>query len=243
LTQLLQQVSRHRRHLVSCRVATWGPCPPLPLPHSPAPTVTIISPKSTLPCLSRTANNPPLTAPVTKSPARHRHPVPGEDRPLSSAAGRLVSAARFLVPEKTVRSPLVSKGTLPAFFLDHRRWASSTYGDFKSPPYFSSLRHVLDLRASRLAPPKCPPNDIWGRRLGAWLTAWPTVSGTTDALSSPLVSSPASSNGAANGNSFAAAQRAVALQHASAGNECHVARFPLLPAPSPSFSRPVSGYI
>jgi hypothetical protein len=132
---------------------------------------------------------------------------------------------------------------LPAFFLDRRRWASSTYGDFKSPPYFSLLRRVLDLRASPLPHPlKCPPNGIWGRRLGAWLAAWPTISGMTAASSSPLVSSPASSNGAANGNSFAAGQRAIASQHTSAGNECHVARFPPLPAPSPSFSRPVSGY-
>jgi hypothetical protein len=97
-TQLLQRVSRCRRRLVSCRVATWAPRPPLALPHSPAPTVTIISPKSTLPCLSRAAKNPPLAAPVMKSPARHRNPIPGEDRPLSSTAGRLVSAARFLVP-------------------------------------------------------------------------------------------------------------------------------------------------
>jgi hypothetical protein len=70
----------------------------LPSLHSPGPTVTIISPKSKLPCLSRTAENRPLAAPATKSPARRRNPVPGEDRPLSSAAGRLVSAARFLVP-------------------------------------------------------------------------------------------------------------------------------------------------
>jgi hypothetical protein len=45
-------------------------------------------------------------------------------------------------------------------------------------------------------------------------------------LSSPLVLSPAPSNGTANGNCFTAAQRAAASEHASAGNECHVARFP-----------------
>jgi hypothetical protein len=70
----------------------------LPCLHSLGPTITIISPKSKLPCLSRAAENRPLAAPTTKSPARHRNPVLGEDRPLSSTAGRLVSAARFLVP-------------------------------------------------------------------------------------------------------------------------------------------------
>jgi hypothetical protein len=50
------------------------------------------------------------------------------------------------------------------------------------------------------------------------------------------------SNGAANGNSFAVGQRAVTLQHASAGNECHIVRFPPLPAHSPLFSHPISGY-
>jgi hypothetical protein len=70
----------------------------LPCLHSPGPTVTIISPKFKLPCLTRAAKNPPLATPAMKSPARRRNPVPGEDHPLSSAAGRLVSATRFLVP-------------------------------------------------------------------------------------------------------------------------------------------------
>jgi hypothetical protein len=127
-TQLLQRVSRRRRHLVSCRVATWPPRLPLPCLHSPGPTVTIISPKSKLPCLSRTAENRPLAAPAMKSPARRRNPVSVEDRPLSSAAGRLVSAARFLVPREDC--PLSSRfqGNLagihprsPAAGLEHVR--------------------------------------------------------------------------------------------------------------------------
>jgi hypothetical protein len=56
-----------------------------------------------------------------------------------------------------------------------------------------------------------------------------------DALSSLLVLSPALNNDAANDISFAAAQRAIASEHASAGNECHIARFPslLLRFPAP----------
>jgi hypothetical protein len=72
----------------------------LPCLHSPGPTVTIISPKFKLPCLLRAAKNPPLATPATKSPAQRRNPVPGEDRHLSSATGRLVSVARFLVPRE-----------------------------------------------------------------------------------------------------------------------------------------------
>jgi hypothetical protein len=61
-----------------------------------------------------------------KFPTRRRNPVPGEDRPLSSAAGRLVSAARFLVPGED--HPLSSRfqGNLasvlprsPAVALEH----------------------------------------------------------------------------------------------------------------------------
>jgi hypothetical protein len=51
----------------------------LPCLHSPGLTVTIISPKSKLPCLSRAIENRPLAAPAMKSPARRRNPVPGED--------------------------------------------------------------------------------------------------------------------------------------------------------------------
>jgi hypothetical protein len=100
----------------------------LPCLHSHGPTITIISPKSKLLCLSRAAENPPLAAPATKSPAWRRNPVPGEDRPLSSAAGRLVSAARFLVPGED--RPLSSrfKGNLagvlprsPVVGLEHVR--------------------------------------------------------------------------------------------------------------------------
>jgi hypothetical protein len=100
----------------------------LPCLHYPGPTVTIISPKSKLPCLSRAAENRPLAAPVTKSLARRRNPAPGEDRPLFSAAGRLVSAARFLVPGEN--RPLSSRfqvnlaGVLPrspAVGLEHVR--------------------------------------------------------------------------------------------------------------------------
>jgi hypothetical protein len=100
----------------------------LPCLHSPGPTVTIISPKSKLPCLSRAAKNPPLAAAAMKSPARRHNPVPGEDRPLSSAAGRLVSVARFLVPRED--RPLSSRfqgnlaGVLPrslAVGLEHVR--------------------------------------------------------------------------------------------------------------------------
>jgi hypothetical protein len=100
----------------------------LPCLHSPGPTVTIISPKSKLPCLSCAAENHPLAAPATKSPARCRNPVPGEDRPLSSAAGRLVSAARFLVPgEDRPLSPCFEVNLvgilprLPAVGLEHVR--------------------------------------------------------------------------------------------------------------------------
>jgi hypothetical protein len=98
-----------------------------------------------------------------------------------------------------------------------------------SPCVFpSSATHVLSGTPD--------PNPVQGG--GGWwcrLGACPTVSGTTDASSSPLVSSLAPSNGAANGNSFAAPQRAVASEHASAGNECHIARFPplLLRFPAP----------
>jgi hypothetical protein len=100
----------------------------LPCLHSPGPTVTIISPKSKLHCLSRAIENRPLAASATKSPARRRNPIPGEDRPLSSTAGRLVSAARFLVPGED--RPLSShfQGNLasvlprsPAVGLEHVR--------------------------------------------------------------------------------------------------------------------------
>jgi hypothetical protein len=63
-----------------------------------------------------------------KSPARRHNPVPGEDRPLSSATGRLVSAAQFLDPGED--RPLSSRfqgnlaGVLPrspAVSLEHVR--------------------------------------------------------------------------------------------------------------------------
>jgi hypothetical protein len=100
----------------------------LPCLYSPSPTVTIISPKSKLPCLSRAAENHPLAAPAMKSPARRRSPVPGEDRPLSSAAGRLVSAARFLIPREDRRLSSRFQGNLagvlprlPVVGLEHVR--------------------------------------------------------------------------------------------------------------------------
>jgi hypothetical protein len=133
--------------------------------------------------------------------------------------------------------------------------------------WFSAIYTMCIIRASPLAPPKGPPNAIWGRRRrksrhlfirrtrfkpcpqGGGNAGWARGSprGTLSAarpMLRRLHSSrlPRPSNGAANGNRFAAAQRAVASEHASAGNECHVARFPPLPVLSPLFSRPVSGY-
>jgi hypothetical protein len=61
-----------------------------------------------------------------KSPVRRRNPVPGEDRPLSSDAGRLVSAARFLVPGEDRLLSYRFQGNLagifprsPAMSLEH----------------------------------------------------------------------------------------------------------------------------